>query len=178
MSTLSKTTKNPDWSAPQLLAIETAFLALPKGTKLNNDDVKVMVELEIFNNKNVNELRGKIVSDGYYKAAAKVAVGSGGVKVVRKMEYVTAIEILAGLTVGSLASFEKGSKPQLEALNGALTGMSDRFNADLIGSPDTVTVKTKLITKLEEKAGLETGSLKSLLKTDVKELQLLVGKAK
>jgi hypothetical protein len=128
MTTLKTAKKLPLWSAVLLSAIEAKFEA---DGRINNDTVKEMLAADesifLAAGKTVNMLRSKIVDLGYYeKAAAKPKIA--GKVATRKIEYVEAIQTLTGCT--DLSSLEKASKPQLEMLAGALTTLSDNFNAD------------------------------------------------
>jgi len=113
--------KAPLWTKTQLDAIENG---LPETGKYDNDSVAELLKGELFSGKNQSQLRGKIVNLGYYKAAKKIAVGTTGETPQRKMAFVNTLEIIASMPVGALASFEKASKPQLEALVLALTAKS------------------------------------------------------
>jgi len=168
-------TDSKTYTPVQIAAIEAAFEACAKGEKLNNDDAKRLTDSEVFSNKNLDEVRGKIVSLGYYKAAKKVAVGSGGVVTKRKMEYVQAIETLTNNEKGSLASFEKGSKPQLEMLSNSLVKQSDRFNAELLGDEKTQETKQGILKSIADIGGFEVTELSSLMRVDVDTLNLIAG---
>jgi len=129
MTNTTTAKKAPLWTTAQITAIETAFEK--KKAKLNNADVMELVENDpLFANKTENMLRSKVVNLGYYEKAVKKSVGSAENGATRKIEYVAALETLASMQKGSLASFEKASKPQLEAFCKALTSKSDVFNAE------------------------------------------------
>lgn len=77
------------------------------------------------------QLRGKAVSDGYYKKKTQAEkAGEHGTSQVRKASIVSAIETIASMPKGSLESLGKAKKPELEALSAALIAMSDRQDAD------------------------------------------------
>lgn len=77
------------------------------------------------------QLRGKAVSDGYYKKKTQAEkAGEHGTSQVRKASIVSAIETIASMPKGSLESLGKAKKPELEALSNALIAMSDRQDAD------------------------------------------------
>ena len=77
------------------------------------------------------QLRGKAVSDGYYKKKTQAEkAGEHGTSQVRKASIVSAIETIASMPKGSLESLGKAKKPELEALSNALIAMSDRQEAD------------------------------------------------
>jgi hypothetical protein len=125
-----ETTAAAAWSPVQLSAITAAAERTESGL-LTNEDVTALAKTEPFVSagKTLNMVRSKAVNmDMYQKATAK-SVGVSGT-VTRKIEFVNAIEILASLNKGALASLEKASKPQLEALANALTSKSDKQAAD------------------------------------------------
>ena len=122
------TTAVPAWSETLLNAINVAVEL--KGSPLNNDDVKELAKTAPFvqANKTVNMVRSKAVNMGkeVYQAAAPKSVGVSAGGATRKIEYVKAIEIFANKPTGAFASFEKASKPELEALAGFLAALSDK----------------------------------------------------
>jgi hypothetical protein len=124
------TTTAPAWSTVQLSAITAAAERTESGL-LTNEDVTALAKTEPFVNagKTLNMVRSKAVNMDVYQKATTKSVGVSGT-VTRKIEFVNAIEILASLNKGSLASLEKASKPQLEALANALTSKSDKQAAD------------------------------------------------
>lgn len=124
MPNLQKAVKVPNWSKAQIEAIEDQFAA---HGRINNDTVKVMQKTELFAAKTVNMLRSKIVNTGYYQVAEKSSAPAKDAP-IRKLAYVKAIEALTGCS--DLSTFEKASKPQLQALSEALTTLSAQFNAD------------------------------------------------
>lgn len=79
--------------------------------------------------KTAAQCRSKLVSLGEYVKAEPAAKTSADVESSRKSGFVKAIEILASLPAGSLASLEKAAKPELQKLAEALTLASDRHNA-------------------------------------------------
>jgi hypothetical protein len=80
--------------------------------------------------KTAAQCRSKLVSLGEYRKAEPAAKTSADVESSRKSGFVKAIEILASLPAGSLASLEKAAKPELQKLAEALTLASERVNVD------------------------------------------------
>ena len=163
----------PAWTEILLAAITSAVTA--KGSPLNNDDVTNLAKTAPFvaAGKTVNMVRSKAVNMGkeVYQAAAPKSVGVSGV-VVRKIKLVEAIETLANLKKGSLLSYEKASKPELELLSNSLTKRLDAYDAD---NAETIVIKTKVVAKIEQDAKLRAGSLKTLARMELQELQQLAG---
>ena len=82
--------------------------------------------------KSVAAIRSKLVSLGKYKKADEVPAADGTAKAApaKKLATVCAIETLLSLPVGSLATFEKASKQELQKLAEALVLLSERQAAD------------------------------------------------
>lgn len=125
------TTKAPLWNKKQEDAIETIF---SDSGRIKNADLQGILtedqetKTPIFNGKNVAELRGKVVKMGYYQIVTKTTT-SGKEAPQRKMSYVKAAETMLNISAGSLDTFEKASKPQLEVLVNALKTINDSQNA-------------------------------------------------
>lgn len=113
--------KASNWTDAQVEQLEKVYTGAECNGNLEN----------LIAGKTAAAVRSKLVSLGLYEkadpAAAKAAAGTAA---QRKVQIVTAIEILAGCKKGELDTLEKASKPQLEALAKALTLLSDRSNAD------------------------------------------------
>ena len=114
------TKKASNWTDAQVAQLETAYT----GSECNaNLDTMIA-------GKTAAAVRSKLVSLGLYEKADPAAAKAGTAAGQRKVQIVTAIEILTGMPKDSLETLEKASKPQLEALAEALTKLSDRSNAD------------------------------------------------
>lgn len=128
MSTIEQRAAEKKAEQALVAKIETTFESL--GRPLNNEDVKALLSADECKNLNVHQLRGKVVHLGYYQKAVAKSVGTGDAPVTRKIEFVNAIETMLNKEKGSLASFEKASKPQLEAMANALIALSDTKEAE------------------------------------------------
>lgn len=110
-----------NWTDAQVTMLETAYTGSECNASLDT----------MIAGKTVAAVRSKLVSLGLYEKADPAAVkAAGGTAAQRKIQIVSAIEILTGMPKDSLETLEKASKPQLEALAKALTLLSDRSNAD------------------------------------------------
>lgn len=96
-----------------------------EGGFLSNDDVKALVLDDQFSGKNAAMIRGKVSSMKLYKAAAASAKPTATEGAKRKLDFVSALEILMDVPVGAFASFEKAAKPQLELAVQKLIAKSD-----------------------------------------------------
>lgn len=121
-----------EWNEKQVARI-LAVAAEQKTGTIDNEIAKTLSKEKVFEGRTVNSIRAKAVSEGVYqKADAPRKVGGETAK--RKIEFVRGAEILLNLKQGSLDTLEKASKADLEALTGALTTLSDNYNAELEAS--------------------------------------------
>lgn len=112
-----------EYTEAMVAYLETVYPA--KKAEGENNEVLAEMVAE-FNKKfgdektvTVNAVRQKLVSLGIYEKDAPRAVG--GASGVRKLSIVRTIEAALGLEKGSLDSFEKASKSELEKLSQALS---------------------------------------------------------
>jgi len=108
---MTKLAKAPAWTADQLAAMQAKAEANKNGF-MDNDDCKALLLTADFGNKNLPQVRGKVTSMKIYKAATATSKPSATSD--RKLDYVTSLENLLNVPAGSLASFEKAAKPQLQ----------------------------------------------------------------
>lgn len=113
--------KASNWTDAQVSQLEKAYTGSECNASLDT----------MIAGKTAAAVRSKLVSLGLYeKADPAAAKAASGTAAQRKVQIVSAIEILTGMPKNSLETLEKASKPQLEALAKALTQLSDRSNAD------------------------------------------------
>ena len=125
------TVKTPSWTAAQVSKIED-FANAQTDKRITNEQIKtIFTQDPLFGEKSVSMLRGKILNLGYYSIVKKtVGTAEGKAPAKRKMQYVEAIETILSAPKGSLDTFEKASKIQLEQLSNALIALSDKQDAD------------------------------------------------
>lgn len=96
------------------------------GGRVNPDNIAAIAKAM---GTTVNSIRSKAAASGKYDKAETSASPSKR-QGKAKIETVRGIEILANLPKGSLDTFEKANKAELEKLAESLTKMSDKHNAD------------------------------------------------
>lgn len=122
MKKVTTTATAAAWNAKQVAVIE-ALAGEQKSGKIDNVLVKTLLTHEEFVGKNAAMIRGKSTSLGVYQAADPNASKAVNGTVERKSDLVSTLENLMNLESGSLSSFEKGAKPQLETACKALVKM-------------------------------------------------------
>lgn len=106
------------WSTETTTQLSTAYAAA------NFDNAQLDTIAKQFN-KTVPMVRSKLVSLKEYVPNKPRATGSNGSAPVRKLALVNSVAEKLELDKGALASFEKGSKADLEALLAAITALTE-----------------------------------------------------
>jgi hypothetical protein len=118
------TKSNSSFTEAQVSAIND-FANQQDSGLITNDDVKALVKDKVFAGKTVAMLRGKVVSMKRYKTQEK-ATSKTSEGVVRKVQFVSAIENMLSIQDGRLATLEKASKADLKTLTDALIALGDK----------------------------------------------------
>ena len=109
---MTKSTKVVSWTNDMTAELTATY---------TGDNTKLAEIAKTFG-KTVPMVRSKLVSEGIYKANVKRSVGNASS--TRKLDFVRTMETLVSMPRGSLDSFEKGSKSELDAFVKALIAMS------------------------------------------------------
>jgi|TARA_B110000977_G_C11031647_1_gene475499 hypothetical protein len=102
------------FTTAQIEALET-FAAATESGMITNDDVKQLIKSDDFEGKTASMVRGKVVAMKLYKTV-ETSARPASASVLRKSDFVSSIEELLSLNEGSLPSFEKASKKDLQLL--------------------------------------------------------------
>ena len=109
---MNKSTKVVSWSVEMT----------EKLTSVYTGDNTQLAEIAKTFGKTVPMVRSKLVSEGVYKANVKRSVGNASS--TRKLDFVRTMETMASMPRGSLDSFEKASKTELDAFVKAFIAMT------------------------------------------------------